>query len=172
MKPENEDKKIDDLISKSIGSNPVFDFEQWKQDHPEQIADYKKQTTVKEHKFIKCAGMILSAAAMILLAVILLPDGDNKNTQPVEYRAKILTAKISLPANAPTVTRLNLIFKNTDMEAVDKFNEQAAKRIGLQPEKMTAKQLLKELETESTKTEGNNHENRSYNDIDNIGNAA
>jgi hypothetical protein len=172
MKPENEDKKIDDLISKAIGSNPVFDFEQWKQDHPEQIAAYKEQTTNKRGKLIKYAGVILSAAAMILLAVILLPNGDENETQPIEYRAKILTAKISLPANAPTITKLNHIFKNTDMETVDKFNEQAAKRTGLQPEKMTAKQLLKEMETDSTETEGNDHENRSYNNTDNIGNAA
>ena len=69
MKPENEDKKIDDMISKAIGSKPVFDFEQWKQDHPKQIAAYKEQTTSKPHKLIKYAGIILSAAAMILLAV-------------------------------------------------------------------------------------------------------
>jgi hypothetical protein len=172
MKPENEDKKIDDLISKAIGSNPVFDFEQWKQDHPEQIAAYKKQTTNKRGKLIKYAGIILSAAAMILLAVMLLPDADDNARQPVEYRARILTEKISLPANAPTVTKLNHIFKKSGMKAVDKFNEQAAKGTGPRPEKMTAKQLLKEMETDSTKTEGNDHENRSYNNTDNIGNAA
>jgi hypothetical protein len=72
MKSENKDKQVDDLISKALGSKPVFDFEQWKQDHPEQIASYKKQTTGKPNKLIKYAGIILSAAAMILFAVMLL----------------------------------------------------------------------------------------------------
>jgi hypothetical protein len=170
MKPENEDKKMDKLISKAIGSKPVFDFEKWKQNHPEQIAEYREQTTGNPHKFIKYAGVILSAAAMILLAIMLLPNSDDNATQPIEYRAKILSAKISLPANLPTMAKLNLIFKEYDMQAVDKFNELAAKRTGPRPEKMTAIQLLKEMETNSNNQEGNDHENRSYNNTDNISN--
>jgi hypothetical protein len=169
MKSENENANMDEMISKAIGSSkPAFDFEQWKQDHPEQIAAYKEQTTDKPHKLIKYAGIILSAAAMILLAVMLRPDANDNATQPVKYQAKILTEKISLPANAPTMVKLNLIFKNNDMQAVDTFNEQAAKGTGLQPEKMTAKQLMEEMETNSNKTEGIDHENRSYNNTDNI----
>jgi hypothetical protein len=68
------------------------------------------------------------------------------------------------------MAKLNRIFKNYDMEAVDTFNEQAAKGTGLQPEKMTAKQLMEEMETNSNKTEGIDHENRSYNNTDNIRN--
>jgi hypothetical protein len=69
------------------------------------------------------------------------------------------------------MAKLNHIFKKIDMEAVDTFCEQAAKRTGPRPEKMTAKQLLKEMETNSNKKEGNNHENRSYNNTDIISNA-
>lgn len=173
MKSENKDKQLDSLISKAIdGKKMTFDFEQWKQDHPKQIAAYEKQTAGKPYKLIKYAGTILSAAAMIFLAVMLLPTGDDGDRQPVEYQAKILTAKILLPANAPTVAKLNLIFQNYDLEAIDKFCEQAARRIGPRPKKMTARQLLDEIETNSNETKGNNNENSSYNNTDNISNAA
>lgn len=172
MKPENENTNLDELISKAIGDKKLaFNFQQWKKDHPKQVADYKEQTASKSHKLIRYAG-ILSAAAMILLAVMLLPTISDNDAQPVEYQAKILTAKISLPADVPTIAKLNIIFQKYDMQAVDTFCEQAANRTGLQPEKMTARQLLKEMETNSDNTEGNDHENRSYNNTDDMHNAA
>ena len=84
MKSENENANMDDMISNAIGGDkPAFDFEQWKQDHPEQIAAYKKQTTNKRGKLIKCAGIILSAAAMILLAA------PTKPVSPTQYGGKL-----------------------------------------------------------------------------------
>ncbi len=45
MKSENENANMDEMIAKAIGGEkPAFDFEQWKQDHPEQIAGYKEQS--------------------------------------------------------------------------------------------------------------------------------
>jgi hypothetical protein len=80
MKSENNNKKFDDMISKAIGGNkPAFDFEQWKQAHPEQIAAYKEQTAGKQHKLLKYAGVALSAAAMIFLAVMLLQTSKEKD---------------------------------------------------------------------------------------------
>jgi hypothetical protein len=170
MKSENENANMDEMIAKAIGGGkPAFDFEQWKQEHPKQIAAYKEQTAVKPHRLLKYAGVALSAAAMILLAVMLLPIGD-KDSQPVEYQAKILTAKISLPANVPTIAKLNRIFRIGDIEDVDAFCEQAAKRTGPRPGKMTVRQLLEEMETNSNETKGNNNENSSYNNTDNISN--
>jgi hypothetical protein len=172
MKSENENANLDEMISKAIGGDkPAFDFEQWKQDHPEQIAAYKEQTAAKPHRLLKYAGAILSAAAMIFLAVMLLPIGD-KDSQPVEYQAKILTAKISLPANVPTIARLNRIFRIGDIEAVDAFCQRATRRSGPRPEKLTVRQLLNEMETNSNKTKGNSHEDSSYNNTDDVSSTA
>jgi uncharacterized protein YhaN len=137
-----------------------------------QIAAYKEQTSGKPHKLLKYAGVMLSAAAMIFLAVMLLSTADDNKGQPVEYQAKILTAKISLPANVPTIAKLNCIFQKGDIEDVDAFCEKAARRTGPRPEKLTVRQLIKEFENDSNKTKGNNNENRSYNNTDNINNAA
>jgi hypothetical protein len=80
MKSENENANMDEIISKAIGqSKPAFDFEQWKQAHPEQIAAYKEQTAGKQHKLLKYAGVALSAAAMIFLAVMLLQTSKEKD---------------------------------------------------------------------------------------------
>ncbi len=173
MKSENEDAKLDDLISKAIGNNKsAFDFAQWKEDHPEDIAAFKEQTAGKSHKPIKYASIILSAAAMILLVFMLQPNVSESELQIAEYSPKILTAKIKLPDNVATIAKLNFAFEKGGMEAVDTFYEQTVKRTGPRPEKMTVRQLLKEMETDSNKTKGNNHENRSYNISDDISDAA
>lgn len=171
MEPENKHEIFDDMLSKAVGSEKTsFDFEQWKQDHPDEIAGYKKQTSHKTQTLIKLAGILTSAAAVLFLAVLLITAETENDAQPIEYQAKILSAKISLPADTPTISRLNRIFKNKNLDAIDKFCKRAVKTAGPRPEKMTAQQLLEEMETDSTETKGNDHEKRSYNNTDNIGN--
>lgn len=170
MKSENEN--LDELISKAIGGrDPVFDFEKWKQQHTEQIADYKEQTASKPHKLLKYASLALSAAAMIFLAVMLYPRGRAGN-QPIEYQPKILTAKITLDDNMPTLLSLNRAYQQGKLQAVDEFYEQVDRRTGPRPENLTAWQLIEEMENNSNKSKGNDHENSSYNNTDIIGNAA
>jgi hypothetical protein len=103
---------------------------------------------------------------------MLLPEASDNDTKPEEYRPRILTAKIKLPDNVATIAKLNSAFEKGGMQAVDTFYEQTVKRTGPRPEKVTVRQLLKEMEADSNKTKGNNHENRSYNDTDNISNSA
>ena len=173
MKSENENANMDEMISKAIGGGkPAFDFEQWKQEHPKQVAAFKEQTAAKPHRLLKYAGVALSAAAMILLAVMLLSEVDDDKRQPVEYQTKILTAKISLPANVPTIAKLNRIFRIGDIEDVDAFCQRADRRTGPRPGRMTVRQLLNEIESNSNKTKGNDHENSSYNNTDSISDAA
>ena len=80
MKPDNSDKKIDELIGRAIGrERPTFDFDKWRQDHRKEIQTYKAQAK-KPSDSVETSGIWriimkssitkLAAAAVVIIAVI------------------------------------------------------------------------------------------------------
>jgi hypothetical protein len=81
MKPDDQDRKIDELLSRTMRRDePVFDFDKWKQNHAKEIRTYQSQAagtpsrvrrpeilaTIVKDRFFKFA-----VAAVIILAAVL-----------------------------------------------------------------------------------------------------
>ncbi|MBN2137367.1 MAG: hypothetical protein JW720_06150 [Sedimentisphaerales bacterium] len=78
MKPEEQDKKLDKLISASIEQPELdFDFERWKEEYTDVIEAYEKQTAEKPQtrsvfRLIRGGGLLrFAAAAIIVIGVFL-----------------------------------------------------------------------------------------------------
>ena len=80
MKPENNDKEMDELITRAVSrQRPTFDFDKWRQDHQEEIQTYKAQAK-KPSDPVKSSGSWriimknpitkLAAAAVIIIAIL------------------------------------------------------------------------------------------------------
>jgi len=84
MKADENNKKLDELISKTVGrERPTFDFDKWKQTHKEEIQIYKSQITGRQIShpaqafgiwkiIMKSPITKIAAAAVILLGLIIL----------------------------------------------------------------------------------------------------
>ncbi len=77
MKPDNQDKKLDDLLSRTIGrEEPAFDFDKWKQSHRKEIQIYRSQAarpvrrTAMRRIIMRGPISRLAAAAVIIIAVL------------------------------------------------------------------------------------------------------
>ena len=160
MRREDFDNKLDSLIENAIGKETSFDFDKWKQQHQGEIRKYKAKTTGQSHRrpsrmLIRFAAVAGTMAAMIAIAVILTrPD---EPTEAAQYKP--------LPAHIATIGRLNMAFRSGGLEAIEQLCERSVRATGPRPERMTAQQLLNEMETETEK--GNDNENQSHNSTHN-----
>jgi hypothetical protein len=158
MRREDFDNKLDSLIDNAIGAETSFDFDKWKQQHQGEVRKYKAKTAGQPHRrprrtligFTAAAGAI---AAMITIAVILtIPD---EPTEVAQYKP--------LPAHIATIGRLNMAFRSGGLDAIEDFCERSVRTTGPRPERMTAQQLLNEMEHETEPEKGNENENHSNN---------
>ncbi len=156
MRREDYDNKLDSLIENAIGKETSFDFDNWKQQHQGEIRKYKAKTAGQSRRqprrtLIRFAAAAGAIAAMIAIAVVLTrPD---EPTEVAQYKP--------LPAYIATIGRLNMAFRSGGLEAIEDFCERSVRATGPRPERMTAQQLLNEMENETEK--GNDNENQSHN---------
>lgn len=167
MRREDFDNKLDSLIDNAIGKETSFDFDEWKQQHQGEIRKYKAKTAGQSRRrprrtLIGFAAAAGAMAAMIAIAVILTrPD---EPTEVAQYKP--------LPAHIATIGRLNMAFRSGGLEAIEELYERTVKTTGPRPERMTAQQLLKEMESETGSEKGNENENHSHNNAFNRHNSA
>lgn len=158
MRREDFDNKLDSLIENAIGKETSFDFDKWKQQHQGEIRKYKAKTTGESRRrprrmLIRFAAAASAMAAMIAIAVILTrPD---EPTEAAQYKP--------LPAHIATIGRLNMAFRSGGLEAIEDFCERSVRTTGPRPERMTAQQLINEMENENGSEKGNDNENHSHN---------
>jgi hypothetical protein len=162
MGREDFDNKLDSLIENAIGKETSFDFDKWKQQHQGEISKYKAKTAGDSGRrprrmLIRFAAAAGAIAAMIAVAVILtIPDkATDEPTEVAQYKP--------LPANVATIGRLNMAFRSGGLDAIENFCERTVRTNGPRPERMTAQQLLKEMESETGSKKGNENENHSNN---------
>ncbi len=158
MRREDFDNKLDSLIDNAIGTETSFDFDKWKRQHQSEIRKYKAKTAGQSRRrprrtLIGFAAAVGAMAAMIAIAVILTrPD---EPTEVAQYKP--------LPAHIATIGRLNMAFRSGGLEAIEDFCERSVRTTGPRPERMTAQQLLNEMEHETEPEKGNDNENHSHN---------
>ncbi len=162
MRREDYDNKLDSLIENAIGKETSFDFDKWKQHHQGEISKYKAKTAGQSgsrprRMLIRFAAVAGAMAAMIAVAVILtIPDESTEvATEAAQYKP--------LPANIATIGRLNMTFRNGGLDAIEDFCERSVRTTGPRPERMTAQQLINEMESETGSKKGNENENHSHN---------
>ncbi len=110
MKADESNKKLDELISKTVGRDkPQFDFDKWKQTHKEEIQIYKSQAAGGQISYpaqqyniwriiMKSRITKLAAAAVIIIVVLIAihPFNGSLNGTTAAY-AKVKEAVRNVP---------------------------------------------------------------------------
>jgi hypothetical protein len=150
MNEQNEEKWLDELISRTINTTrPEFDAEQWKQKYPEEFqilksrAQQKPSTiqpslwkTLTHNKLAK-----LAAAAVLIVAVGLLVFSQ------ISYKQKAaqIAQKPKSPTEMLTAISLTMAYRRGGIEAVDRQSQEAIKMLGPRPAEITIQQILTEF---------------------------
>ncbi|MCP4258142.1 MAG: hypothetical protein GY774_11695 [Planctomycetes bacterium] len=150
MKEQTNEKRMDELISRSINSGkPQFDAEKWKQKYPEEYqtllslaakGDSRRQPKILK-VILKNPLTKIAAAAVIILAVNFLSTHWNPSKQE---QPNIAEAKQS-PVEMMTAISLERAFRRGGIEAVEEQCKQAFSPIEPRPESSSIKQILAEF---------------------------
>lgn len=149
MNQQNNNKWLDELISKSINTEkPQFDVEMWKQKFPDEfntIQSRAARSTAHPDRgkaILKSSAVKFAAAAVLMVTIglfifLLSPDRKAENIDTTVFAKS--------PADMASVLSLNIAFRQGGMEAVDKQSEKAIEMLGPRPAEITIQQILSEF---------------------------
>ena len=148
MSENNNDKWLDELISKTINTEkPQFDTEKFKQKFPDEFQTLKSRANKPAKKpqgtlIFKSPVTKFAAAAAIILAVGLLIIGVDKN-EKVEITK--VTDVTQSPIEMLTLRSLKIAYYKGGIEAVETQCDNAIEKLGLGSKRITVQELLADI---------------------------
>jgi hypothetical protein len=149
MSEQNNDKWLDEIISKTINSKkPQFDVEKFKQKFPDEMQILKSRATKQPQRSIFWKSIFknpiswFATAAVIIFAIGLFvfhPKLEN-NTTP----QKIQNVEKS-PVEMLTLRSLKIAYYNGGIKAVETQCDNAIERLKPKPNKISVDELLAEI---------------------------
>ena len=145
MKDQKNEKWLDELIAANIDtSEPKFDAENWKKNHPRQFKTIierssqtlpERRTGVLRLIFSMRAVQIAAAAVVIVsLGLLIAYPGPGKQQQPPKSPAQMVTAM-----------SLRMAYRQGGMEALEQQCDQAIKKLGPSHANSSLADLLTDL---------------------------
>jgi len=150
MNEQNDDKWLDDLISRNINTEkPQFDAEKWKQKYPDEFQALLSRTNkIPAHSFkrpalLKSPVVKFAAAAVIIIVIVfsMTRPAPDKKVDIVE----VTYAKKS-PAEMLTLRSLKIAYRNGGIEAVEIQCDNAVEKLRKKPERITFQELLEDID--------------------------
>ncbi len=149
MNEKNDDKWLDELISRTINTEkPQFNAEKWRQKYPEEFQILQSRSTQASANSVRWVSLLkssitkLAAAAGIIIVIgfLVIHQAPDKKIEIVE-----VTNPTKTPAEMLTLRSLKIAYRNEGIEAVETQCEKAIEQLGSQFEEITIKELLAEL---------------------------
>ena len=149
MKKQENDKWLDELISKTINtSEPQFDVERWRGKYPEEFQVLKSRAEQKAStiqagfwEVVLHNRLVKLAAAVIIVAIGLLII----HQIPHRHEPAKMSRMTKSPAEMLTMASLEAAYRHGGMEEVERQFEEAMELLGPRPAKITVKELLAEF---------------------------
>ena len=157
MSIQRDNEKLDELICRTINTEePQFDAEKWKQKFPgeyETLISRKKKSASHKHNvrkviFGKRAAQIAAAAAVIAAAGLFIAQ-QNPPEQKLPRKENVATTPVEM------MTKMSLMgaYSRGGIKGVEKQCEQAFKKVGLRPGRLSVEQMLAESNGDSKSSE-------------------
>lgn len=149
MSDKKDDKRLDEIISRTINSGkPEFDAEKWKQKYPEEfqmLQSMSKQDSLTRQpsiwRIVRLSPITkLAAAAVIIVGIGLIAVFVHRGPgeQPV---LKVVNS----PTEMLTVASLNIAYRKGGLEAVEAQFEKALYKRKPQPTTISVQELLEDF---------------------------
>ena len=148
MSEQNDDKWLDEIISKTINTEkPQFDVEKFKQKFPDEYKILQSRASKKAgypnlqpNIFRNLITKIAVAAAIILVFGLFIIQSDRKEKIEIP---KVTNVK-QTPAEMMSVLSINLAYNRGGLQEVDRQYEKAMKELRPRPAQITITELLAE----------------------------
>lgn len=149
MNEQKSDKWLDELISQIINtSKPKFDAEKWRRKYPKEFQVLKSRAEQKPStiqpgfwKIVLHNRLAKLAAAVIIIVTSLLIV----HQVPHKHEPAQIGREPKSPSDLLTVASLNIAYRKGGMDAVERQCDEAIEMLGPQPEKITVKELLVDI---------------------------
>ncbi|UCG47837.1 MAG: hypothetical protein JSU94_20460 [Phycisphaerales bacterium] len=154
MKEQENDKWLDELISRTVNSEePRFDAEQFRRKYPAEFQTLLSRATRNAParaaglsgnwpRIIRSPFVRLAAAAVIIVAIVLFiprPAPDHPAPEPAPQAAKS-------PTTMMTGMSLAMAYRRGGMEALDRQLDETIRLFGSAQPKLSMRDLLEDFE--------------------------
>lgn len=151
MNEYKDENWLDDQLKRAINTTrPEFDAEAWKENHAEAYealisrGSGRRQANRATSRTVRLMAGGLAAAAVILIGVTILLTQRPSRQQP-EPPVAVAPKAIS-PANIVSMMSLRTAYHQGGEEALNQQLDTALKKLGPRPSKLSALQMLSDLE--------------------------
>ena len=141
-----EDKALDKTIEKALGGTAkAFDFEAFKEKHPEQVQQYRSQVRLGESRSARPTLKLRLFAKLAVAALLLTALGLSLLDTPKVPEMSMPETAISAPASSlMSLAALNRAYRQGGLDAIDDQYAQAYAKLGPRPSSVSLSALSSE----------------------------